>query len=88
MKVRNDYVAIRKVKQETTLPNGLVISVNPDQEDYNEAVVLGVGPKVEDLNEGDRVLVSQYTGTRVERDVKDNIFFLKEDDVLAVITDD
>lgn len=83
MKPVQDYVAISKEEVEERLDNGLII--NPlGGEETNMGTVVGVGPEIDYLEVGQKVIVSQYSGTRVEYK-GENVFFLKGEDILAIL---
>lgn len=56
--------------------------------------VLGVGPGVDDLKVGDRVLFKRQPGSALNPDTRegsgewDNLLMMKEENILAVITED
>ncbi len=52
------------------------------QDQPQDGTVIGVGPKVTEIKSGDRVLISKFAATEIER----NTFLLLEDDVLAILS--
>jgi chaperonin GroES len=95
MKIRplQDRVLIKRVAEEEKTKGGIII---PDtaKEKPVEGEVLAVGSgRVQkdgsvrplDIKKGDRVLFGKYGGTEVKLD-GDDVMIMREDDILAVIT--
>ena len=89
-----DRVVVKAVEREEQTASGLYL---PDtaQEKPQEAIVVAVGPgKLQDngtrvpidLNEGDKILFSKYSGTEIKQGAEEYLI-LRESDILAVITD-
>lgn len=80
MRATSDRVIVRPVKE--TERAGVII---PDvaMEKPQRGEVLHVGPKVEEVKEGETVLYSKYGGTQVEHGGEE-LVVLREADVLAV----
>ena len=96
MKVKplNDRVLVKRTEELTVTKGGIVI---PDtaKEKPIEGKVIAVGPgKMSDagnrmplqLKEGDRVLFGKYAGTEIKMEGEDYLM-MREEDILAVITD-
>jgi len=96
MKIKplHDRVLVKRVSAEQKTAGGLYI---PDsaQEKPQQAIVVAVGPGKRndqgelvalELKEGDRVLFAKYSGSEIKLDGDDHLF-LREDDVIGVLTD-
>jgi chaperonin GroES len=79
----NNRVVIQRAKPAEITKEGVLIPTTA-QDKIEEGIVLAVGPKVEELGEGDRVVFGKYVGTEVTVD-GETLFVLREDDVVAVI---
>ncbi|MDY3304594.1 MAG: co-chaperone GroES [Clostridia bacterium] len=86
-----DRVVIKMTESEETTKSGIVLPGSA-QEKPQVAVVTAVGPggvvdgkeiKME-VKVGDKVLISQYAGTKVKLDGVENII-VKQSDILAVV---
>lgn len=85
LRPRNDLVLVKRDKPATKSAGGieLVLAADADQEPaYGE--VLAVGPKVDVVKAGDRVLIGHYGGTTVKVDGED-VVLLKEEELLGVV---
>ena len=86
-----DRVVIQMTESEETTKSGIVIPGSA-QEKPQVAVVTAVGPGgvvdgkeiVMEVKVGDKVLISQYAGTKVKLDGKENII-VRQSDILAVV---
>jgi chaperonin GroES len=65
MKPLEDYLVIKPIEKETTLPSGIVI---PDsaKEKPQEGIVVAVGPLVEAVKKMDVVIYKKWEGVEVE----------------------
>lgn len=88
----NDRVLIVRLEKEKKTKGGIFI---PDtaKEKPMEGEIVAVGPGkldkhgkrvVMDVNKGDRILFSKYTGTEIKIDGVEHLF-MSEDDILGVI---
>ena len=65
LKPLEDFVALTLEKEENTTASGIILtSEAKDKQAFGK--VVAVGPKVEDLKEGDKVIYQTYSGTKVE----------------------
>ena len=86
-----DRVVIQMTESEETTKSGIVLPGSA-QEKPQVAVVVAVGPGgvidgkevVMEVKVGDKVLTSQYAGTKVKLDGVENII-VKQSDILAVV---
>ena len=86
-----DRVVIRMTESEETTKSGIVLPGSA-QEKPQIAVVTAVGPGgvvdgkeiVMEVKVGDKVLISQYAGTKVKLDGVENII-VRQSDILAVV---
>ena len=74
--------------QETTVSGIILATTNKEKPAIYE--VVSVGPGIKDVTmtvkTGDRVVVGKYTGSEIKLDGVD-YKFVKQDDILAVVTD-
>ena len=86
-----DRVVIKMVEAEETTKSGIILTGSA-KEKPEVALVLAVGPGgIVDGNEvkmeikvGDKVLISQYAGTKVKLDGEEKII-VRQGDILAVV---
>lgn len=85
-----DRVVIKKVESEEKTKSGIVLP-NSAKEQPQMAEVLAVGPSItndnekkEELNVGDKVIFSKYSGTEIKIDGQEYTI-LKIEDILAVV---
>ena len=86
-----DRVVVKMTESEETTKSGIVLPGSA-QEKPQVAVVTAVGPGgvvdgkdiVMEVKVGDKVLISQYAGTKVKLDGKENII-VRQSDILAVV---
>ena len=87
-----DRVVLEKEKMEETTASGIVLPGQDDKEKPGQATVVAVGPGgvvdgkeiVMTLKVGDKVLISEYAGTKVKVDGEEYTI-LKQSDVLAKV---
>ncbi len=86
-----DRVVIRMTESEETTKSGIVLPGSA-QEKPQVAVVTAVGPGgvvdgkeiLMEVKVGDKVLISQYAGTKIKLDGVENII-VRQGDILAVV---
>ncbi len=86
-----DRVVIKMTESEETTKSGIVLPGSA-QEKPQVAVVTAVGPGgvvdgkeiIMEVKVGDKVLISQYAGTKVKLDGVENII-VRQSDILAVV---
>ena len=86
-----DRVVIQMTESEETTKSGIVLPGSA-QEKPQVAIVTAIGPGgvvdgkeiVMEVKVGDKVLISQYAGTKVKLDGKENII-VRQSDILAVV---
>jgi len=79
-----DRLVIKQVVAEETTKSGIVLT-GQTKEKPQEATIVAVGKDVkEELNVGDTVIYSKYSGNNVKVDDVEYII-VKEEDVLAVL---
>ena len=91
IKPLGDRVVIKMVETEETTKSGIVLPGSA-QEKPQVAVVTAVGPGgvvdgkeiVMEVKVGDKVLISQYAGTKVKLDGVENII-VRQSDILAIV---
>ena len=83
LKPLHDYVLLKKVEEERTTANGIILTTNKEKSKF--AVVEAIGSKVEqpDYTTGDKVLFREYAGTEIK--INDETFVvIKDEDIIAV----
>lgn len=86
-----DRVVVKMTESEETTKSGIVLPGSA-QEKPQVAVVTAVGPGgvvdgkdiVMEVKVGDKVLISQYAGTKVKLDGVENII-VRQSDILAIV---
>ena len=86
-----DRVVLKQSVAEETTVSGIILA-SKSQEKPQEAEVVAVGPGgvvdgkeiVMEVKVGDKVLISQYAGTKVKLDGVENII-VRQSDILAVV---
>ena len=89
LKPMADNVLLKqKDAQETTVSGIILATTNKEKPAIYEVVAVGPGTKDVTMTVavGDKVVVSQYTGSELKLDGQD-YKFVKHDDILAVVTD-
>ena len=86
-----DRVVIQMVESEETTQSGIVLPGSAKEKpQVAEVVAVGPGAVVDgkvvpmEVKVGDKVLISQYAGTTVKLDGKENII-VRQGDILAVV---
>jgi chaperonin GroES len=81
MRVRplKDNVVVEQISKEKTTSSGIVLST-VDRDAQTEGKVLSVGPDVEYVKEGDRVIVDWSKSAKAG-----NFWFIKEQFIVAVL---
>lgn len=80
-----DYVVCVADKPETKTASGLYLPEN-SQEKPRTAEVIAVGKDVKEIKVKDRVIYKSYSTTEVTID-KDSFILVKEEDVLATVSE-
>jgi len=87
---RGSWLLVEPIKDEKT-SGGLSLPDSVEKEIKAEGIVLAVGPKVEGISEGDRVIFGKYAGEDLQigrpEEVKEKVDYklLLDEDVLAII---
>lgn len=76
--LRNN-VLVEQIAKEKTTASGIVLT-QPDREAQTEGVVLAIGPDVEYVKVGDRLIVDWSKSAKAG-----NYWFVKEDFIVAVL---
>ena len=89
LKPMADNVLLKQHEAEETTSSGIILATSSKEKPAIYEVV-AVGPGTKDvtmtLQVGDRVVIGKFTGTDITLD-KVDYKFVKQDEVLAVITD-
>ena len=89
LKPMADNVLLKQYEAAETTVSGIILATTAKEKPAIYEVV-AVGPGTKDvtmtLNAGDKVVVSKFVGTDVTLD-KVDYKFVKQDDILAVVTD-
>lgn len=83
IKPLQDRVVVKMTEAEETTKSGIILTGSA-KEKPEVAEVIAVGPGKKDVNKGDKVLISKYSGTNVKLDGEEFII-VKMDDILAVV---
>ena len=82
-----DRVVLKQLIAEETTKSGIVFP-GQEKEKPQQAEVIAVGPGTEDVKMevevGDKIIFSKYSGTEVKLD-DDKFIIVKQEDILAVI---
>lgn len=82
-----DRVVLKQLIAEETTKSGIVLP-GQEKEKPQQAEVVAVGPGTEDVKMevevGDKIIFSKYSGTEVKLD-DDKFIIVKQEDILAVI---
>jgi len=94
MKIKplGERVLVKRIEEEEQVRGGIIIPDSAKERSQEaEVVALGTGKKDDDgnaqpfeVNEGDRVLISQYGGTPVKLDSEDYVL-VEEDNILGIV---
>ena len=86
-----DRVVIKDMESEETTKSGIVLpSAAQEKPQMAEVIAVGPGGKVDgkdvemQLNVGDKVIISQYAGTKVKMDGVEYTI-IRQNDVLAIV---
>lgn len=77
--LKDRVVAIKEQPQDKT-PSGILLG--EAKEEPNTAIIEAVGPKVESLKKGDKIIYKEYSATEVKLKNK-TYLILAEEDILA-----
>ena len=88
----HDRVIVRRTKEETTSPGGIVIPDNAAEKPAQGEIVAVGGGKITDSGDvrslavsvGDKILFGKYAGTEIKVDGEE-LIVMREDDIVAVI---
>ena len=89
LKPMADNVLLKQHEAAETTASGIILATtNKEKPAIYEVVSVGPGTKdvVMEVKAGDKVVVSKFTGTDITLD-KVDYKFVKQDDILAVVTD-
>ena len=91
LKPLSDHVVIKMVEAEETTAGGIILTASAKEKpEVAEVVAVGPGGMVDGkevsmyLKEGDRVIISKYSGTEVKLDGKEYTI-VRQSDVLAIV---
>ena len=84
-----DNILLKQTEAEETTSSGIILATtNKEKPAIYEVVSVGPGTKEVEMTvaAGDKVVVSKFVGTDITLD-KVDYKFVKQDDILAVVTD-
>ena len=84
-----DNILLKQTEAEETTSSGIILATtNKEKPAIYEVVSVGPGTKdvQMEVKAGDKVVVSKFTGTDITLD-KVDYKFVKQDDILAIVTD-
>lgn len=91
IKPLQDRVLIKMVETEETTKSGIILAAgSKEKPQIAEVVEVGPGKQGKDeeikmcVKQGDKVIVSKYSGTEVKYEGEDYII-IKQDDILAIV---
>ena len=72
IKPRENRIIVEKTKQENKTKSGILIPVDSSEDSFITAKVIAVGPgeKIKDIEIGDNVIFSNYSGKELKIDNK------------------
>ena len=78
-----DRVLLKEEKAESTTKSGIIL---PDsaKEKPQAAVVVSVGPDVDQVKEGDKVIYTEYAGTEVKYQ-EEEYTIVDQKDIIAIV---
>lgn len=88
---RHDWVLVKPAEKKNTNDYGLTIPDSVEKEQKAQGIIMKVGPKVEGLKVGMKVLYGVYAGEDIQFgnqvDLKDKIDYklLLDEDILAIL---
>ena len=89
LKPMADNILLKQTEAEETTSSGIILATTTKEKPAIYEVV-SAGPGTKDvemvIKAGDKVVVSQFTGTDIKLDGVD-YKFVKQDDVLAIVTE-
>ena len=85
LKPMADNLLLKQHEAEETTSSGIILATT-SKEKPAIYLVVSVGPDCHDVNPGDKVVVGKFVGTDITLD-KVEYKFVKQEDVLAVVTD-
>ncbi len=88
----HDRVLVKRIEAEDTTAAGLIIPDTAKEKPIQgQVIAVGAGKRDKDgtvhaldVNAGDRILFSKYSGTEVKIDGEEHLI-MREDDILAVV---
>ena len=81
MQARNDIVMVRRLDGDEKSKGGIVFA-NPEKQSIAE--VVSVGPKVESVKAGERILIADFQGKDI-RHGGETLIALHDDELIAVV---
>ena len=84
IKPLGERVLIKQTEQEEVTKSGIVLPGTASKEKPIIGEVLAVGPKIEEVKVGDKVIFEKYSGTEV-KDGEESYLILEKDNVLAIV---
>lgn len=79
IKPLKDKVVLEQIQKETTTTSGIVLAA-PDRDAQTEAIVVAIGPEVEEVKAGDRVIVDWSRAGKAGE-----YFVIKEEFIVAIV---
>ena len=89
LKPMADNILLKQTEAEETTSSGIILATtNKEKPAIYEVVSVGPGTKDEEMliKTGDKVVVSKFSGNEIKLDGEE-YKFVKQDDVLAIVTD-
>ncbi|MCD8562050.1 MAG: co-chaperone GroES [Acholeplasmataceae bacterium] len=83
LKPLEDYVVLSLEKEEKTTKSGIILTTE-DKDKPAMGKVLALGPKVEQLKQGDHVIYQSYSGTKMKLEGQEYLI-IQAKHILAIV---
>ncbi len=90
IKPLEDNVLVKMMEEEDTTKSGIILSTSKEKSQIAKVIAVGPGKIVDgevekmSVKEGDKVLLSKYSGTEVKYENEDYII-VRQSDILAIV---
>ncbi len=90
IKPLEDNVLVKMMEEEDTTKSGIILSTTKEKSQIAKVIAVGPGKVVDkelekmSVKEGDKVLLSKYSGTEVKYENEDYII-VRQSDILAIV---
>ena len=90
IKQLEDNVLVKMMEEEDTTKSGIILSTTKEKSQIAKVIAVGPGKVVDkelekmSVKEGDKVLLSKYSGTEVKYEGED-LIIVRQGDILAIV---